>query len=91
MTMSNIIYQPFWCHSYGITINIFLFKLLTLNVLLDDEMDVDNQPDSAVKKSKKKKSKDDVSATNGNASEDVKFEKKKKKEKAEDDTTAKKA
>ncbi|CAO2827032.1 unnamed protein product [Amaranthus hypochondriacus] len=46
---------------------------------IDDEMDVDNQPDSAVKKSKKKKSKDEI--PNGNASEDGKSEKKKKKDK----------
>lgn len=49
----------------------------------DDDMELDNQPDSAVKKSKKKKSKDgvDVAATNGNGLEDLKSEKKKKKEK----------
>lgn len=49
----------------------------------DDGMDLDNKPDSAVKKSKKKKSKDDgdVATTNGSAVEDSKSEKKKKKEK----------
>ncbi|XP_021719799.1 nucleolar protein 56-like [Chenopodium quinoa] len=48
----------------------------------DDDMDLDNQPDSAVKKSKKKKSKDDdVAATNGSGLEETKSEKKKKKEK----------
>ncbi|XP_021775925.1 nucleolar protein 56-like [Chenopodium quinoa] len=41
----------------------------------DDDMDLDNQPDSAVKRSKKKKSKDD------DVAEETKSEKKKKKEK----------